>query len=185
MVWMPWAHQGPLGARSAQLNEYRVAEMLASICQMTRRRLVARRIAFRHAAPRDVSVHQELLGRAPEFEASFDGFEAELACLAEPVRNENVKLRAYFEKQCERAREAFASDPAFTALLRQRLAGAQGGWPHSAWPTWRVHSVRAHAACPDAPSNPRAAPKKTPQHVDPAPARSSPCRRDGWLPPDA
>jgi len=45
---------------------------------MTRRRLVPRRIAFRHSAPRDVSAHQELLGRAPEFEASYDGFEAEL-----------------------------------------------------------------------------------------------------------
>jgi AraC-like DNA-binding protein len=127
MVWVPW----PIEVRSElarrSVNEYQVAEMLASICQMTQRRLVPRRIAFRHAAPRDVSLHQELLGRAPEFEASFDGFEAELAWLAEPIRNKNVKLRAYFEKQCERAREAFSSDPAFTALVRQRLAANMEG----------------------------------------------------------
>jgi AraC-like DNA-binding protein len=110
------------------VNEYQVAEMLASICQMTQRRLVPRRIAFRHTAPRDVSVHQELLGRAPEFAAAFDGFEAELGWLAEPLRGKNVKLRAYFEKQCAQAREAFVSDPAFTALVRQRLtANMEGG----------------------------------------------------------
>jgi AraC-like DNA-binding protein len=127
MVWVPW----PIKVRSElarrSVNEYQVAEMLASICQMTQRRMVPRRIAFGHAAPRDVSVHQELLGRAPEFEASFDGFEAEVAWLAEPVRNVNTKLRAYFERQCERAREAFSSDPAFTALVRQQLAARMEG----------------------------------------------------------
>jgi pimeloyl-ACP methyl ester carboxylesterase len=35
------------------------------------------------------------------------------------------------------------------------------------------------------PEQPEGGAEKTPQHVDPAPARSSPCRRDGWLPPDA
>lgn len=127
LIWLPW----PLEVRSElarrSVNEYQVAEMLASICQMTRRCLVPRRICFRHSAPRDVSVHQELLGRAPEFGARFDGFEAELAWLAEPIRGSNVKLRAYFEKQCERSREAFSSDPAFTALVRQRLAASMHG----------------------------------------------------------
>jgi AraC-like DNA-binding protein len=127
MIWLPW----PIKVRSElarrSVNEYQVAEMLASICQMTQRRLVPRRIAFRHSAPRDVSAHQELLGRAPEFEASYDGFEVELGWLAEPIRGKNPKLRAYFEKQCERARAAFESDPAFTALVRQRLAANMEG----------------------------------------------------------
>jgi AraC-like DNA-binding protein len=128
MVWQPWPIQVRSELARRSVNEYQVSEMLASICQMTQRRLVPRRIAFRHAAPRDVSAHRELLGRAPEFDASFDGFEAELSWLAEPLRGKNVKLRAYFEKQCERARQAFASDPAFTALVRQRLvASMQGG----------------------------------------------------------
>ncbi len=127
MVWMPW----PIDVRSElarrSVNEYQVAEMLASICQMTQRRMVPRRIAFRHSAPRDVSVHRELLGRAPEFDASFDGFDAELGWLEEPLRGKNPKLSAYFEKQCERLREAFATDPAFTALVRQRLAASMKG----------------------------------------------------------
>jgi AraC-like DNA-binding protein len=128
MSWLPW----PIEVRSELarrgVNEYQVAEMLASIRQMTQRRLVPRRIAFRHAAPRDASVHRELLGAAPEFDADFDGFEAELSWLSEPVRGKNAKLRAYFEKQCERARATFAADPAFTGLVRQQLASSmQGG----------------------------------------------------------
>jgi AraC-like DNA-binding protein len=107
--------------------------MLASIRQMTQRRLVPRRIAFRHAAPSDVSAHRELLGCAPEFESTFDGFEADRAWLTEPVRGKNPKLRAYFEKQCEQARQAFSDDPAFAALVRQRLAARmEGGAPSMA-----------------------------------------------------
>lgn len=101
--------------------------MLASICKLTQRRWVPRRIAFRHSAPRDVSAHQELLGRAPQFESSFDGFEADAAWLSEPVRTKNVKLRDYFEKQCQLARQAFMNDPPFTALVRQRLAVSMDG----------------------------------------------------------
>jgi AraC-like DNA-binding protein len=128
MVWLPW----PIAVRSERarraVNEYQVAEMLASICQMTQRRLVPRRITFRHPAPRDLSQFRELLGCTPQFDADYDGFEAELGWLAEPLRGKNPKLRAYFEKQCERAREAFADDPAFTSLVRQRLvAGMESG----------------------------------------------------------
>lgn len=130
LSWVSW----PIKVRSelarCSINEYQVAEMLASIRQMTQRRLVPRRIAFRHAAPRDVSVHRELLGCAPEFESTFDGLEADLGWLAEPVRGKNPKLRAYFEKQCARARQASSGDPAFTALVRQRLAARmEGGAP--------------------------------------------------------
>ena len=127
MTWVPW----PIKVRSEiarrSVNEYQVSEMLACVCQMIGRRVVPRRIAFRHPAPRDTSVHRELLGREPEFQADFDGFEAELGLLDEPIRGKNQKLRAYFEKQCQSAREAFASDPAFTALVRQRLAESMEG----------------------------------------------------------
>lgn len=127
MIWMPWPVKACSELARRSVNEYQVSEMLACICQMTERRLVPRRIAFRHSAPRDVSTHQELMGRAPEFEADFDGFEAELGWLDEPVRGKNPKLRAYFEKQCQSARDAFASDPAFTALVRERLAASMEG----------------------------------------------------------
>jgi AraC-like DNA-binding protein len=127
MLWCPW----PVKVRSElarrSVNEYEVAEMLASIRKLTQRRLVPRRIAFRHSAPRDVSAYRELLGQAPEFDASFDGFEADNSWLNEPVRSKNVKLRDYFERQCELAREAFATDPPFTALVRQRLAAGMDG----------------------------------------------------------
>jgi AraC-like DNA-binding protein len=127
MRWLPWRIQPRSELARRSVNEYQVAEMLTSICQMTQRRLVPRRIAFQHPAPHDISAHRELLGRAPEFEAAFDGFEADLGWLGEPLRGKNPKLRAYFEKQCERAREAFAGDPAFTALVRQRLAASMEG----------------------------------------------------------
>jgi AraC-like DNA-binding protein len=127
MVWRAW----PVRVRSElarrSVNEYQVAEMLTCIGQMTARRLVPERIAFQHPAPRDTSVYREILGKVPDFESSYDGFEANLSWLSEPVRGQNVKLRAYFEKQCARARETFSNDPAFTSLVRQRLAERMEG----------------------------------------------------------
>jgi AraC-like DNA-binding protein len=127
MIWIPW----PVTVRSElarrSVNEYHVAEMLASIRQMTQRPLVPRRVAFQHAAPLDTSTHRELLGRVPEFGASFDGFEAELSWLAEPVRSKNSKLREYFEKQCQRSRQASASDLPLTARVREKLAATMDG----------------------------------------------------------
>lgn len=127
MVWMPWpvTVQSEIARRG--VNEYQVTEMLTCIRQMTGRRLMPRRIAFRHTGPRDTAVHRELLGRLPDFEADFDGFEAELSWLSEPLRGTNSKLRAYFQKQCESTRDAFSSDPPFTALVRQRLAASMEG----------------------------------------------------------
>jgi hypothetical protein len=51
---------------------------------LTQKDFVPLRIVFRHPAPADTAPHRKLLGRAPEFGATFDGFEAELAWLAEP-----------------------------------------------------------------------------------------------------
>lgn len=133
MLWMPWPIKACSELARRSVNEYQVAEMLASICKMTERRWVPRRIAFRHSAPRDVSAHQELLGRAPEFSSAFDGFEADLAWLSEPLRAKNVKLRDYFDKQCQLACQAFAGDSPVTALVRQRLvASMDGGAPSMA-----------------------------------------------------
>jgi AraC-like DNA-binding protein len=127
MIWVPW----PVKARSElarrSVNEYQVAEMLASIRKMTQRNLVPRRIAFQHPAPPNVATHRELLGRVPDFDASFDGFDADLAWLAEPVRGKNPKLRDYFEKQCQLARQAFAEDLPFTAQVREKLAATMDG----------------------------------------------------------
>ncbi len=127
MVWLPWrvAVRSELAFRS--VNEYEVAEMLASIRQLTCKHLIPDRIAFRHRSPKDTSVHRELLGRQPEFEADFDGFEAGAAWLAEPIRTKNVRLREYFERQCGLAQQAFASDPPFSAQVRQRLIASMDG----------------------------------------------------------
>jgi AraC-like DNA-binding protein len=127
MVWHPWqlTVRSDLAARS--VNEYEVAEMLASIRKLTQKHLVPSRVAFRHRAPEDASVHRALLGRAPEFEADFDGFEADAAWLAEPIRTHNPRLREYFEKQCAQAQQAFAADPAFAAQVRRRLVASMDG----------------------------------------------------------
>lgn len=134
MKWVPWSVsiKSDLAVRS--VNEYQVAEMLGSIRQLTGRPLAPRRIAFRHSAPRDRGVaFEELLGCKPEYESDFDGFDAELGWLGEPLRNKNPKLRDYFVKQCELAVVAFASDPPVTAQVRQLLAAAMDGQlPHMA-----------------------------------------------------
>jgi AraC-like DNA-binding protein len=127
MTWIPWPFKVRSELARRSVNEYQVSEMLACVRQMTERRLVPLRIAFRHSAPQGGSVHRELLGLEPEFDADFDGFEAELGWLDEPIRGKNPKLRAYFERQCQSLAQAFASDPAFTALVRQRLASSMEG----------------------------------------------------------
>jgi AraC-like DNA-binding protein len=126
MIWRPWSVKASELAWRA-VNEYQVAEMLASIRRMTQRQLNPRGIMFRHKAPRDLATHKRLLGRVPEFEADFDGFEADMAWLAEPVRGKNPKLREYFVKQCELARQAFSEDPPFAGQVRQRLAASMDG----------------------------------------------------------
>jgi AraC-like DNA-binding protein len=104
-----------------------VAEMLVSLRQMTQRELAPRRIAFRHSAPREPSAFESLFGTAPDYGASFDGFEADASWLDEPLRATNSKLRDYFVKQCELASAAFASDPPLTGQVRQRLVASMDG----------------------------------------------------------
>jgi AraC-like DNA-binding protein len=127
MVWTPWPVKGHSEIAKRCVNEYEIAEMLASIRKMTQKRLIPDRIAFRHRAPADVSAHRELLGRAPEFGADFDGFEADVTWLAEPIRTQNPRLREYFDRQCRLVEAAFARDPPFTAQVRKQLAGSMDG----------------------------------------------------------
>jgi len=127
MVWTPWPVKGHSEIAKRSVNEYEIAEMLASIRKMTQKRLIPDRIAFRHPAPADVAVHRELLGRAPEFGADFDGFEADIAWLSEPIRTKNVRLREYFDRQCQMVEAAFARDPPFTAQVRRRLTASMDG----------------------------------------------------------
>ncbi len=132
MVWMPW----PIRVRSEvarrSVDEYQVAEMLTCVRQMTQAALAPARVAFRHSAPRDTSAHQALFGRGLEFDASFTGLEADASWLDMPLRAPNVRLREYFEKQCRRVEQTFARDPAFTAVVRQRLAANMEGGALSA-----------------------------------------------------
>lgn len=125
--WCAW----PIKVRSElarrSVDEYQVAEMLSSIRQMTGRALVPRRVVFTHSAPRDVSAHRELFGIMPSFDGEFVGLEADLSWLGEPLGATNPRFRGYFERQCEAAARAFASDPAFTAVVRQRVAANMEG----------------------------------------------------------
>jgi AraC-like DNA-binding protein len=127
MTWHPWELTGRSELAQRSVNEYEVAEMLASIRKLTDKHLVPTRIAFQHRAPRDTSVHRELLGRAPDFDADFDGFEAEATWLDEPIRSHNARLREYFDKQCTQAQQAFANDPPFASQVRQRLVATMDG----------------------------------------------------------
>ncbi|MGC4092773.1 MAG: AraC family transcriptional regulator ligand-binding domain-containing protein [Polyangiaceae bacterium] len=127
MTWLPWALPVKSELAWRSVNEYQVAEMLSCVRQMTARQLVPLRVAFRHSAPRDVSAQREFFERAPEYGSSFDGFEAEAWWLDEPLRGNNPKLRAYFEKQCQLLSQAFAAGPEFSGLVRQRLASSMEG----------------------------------------------------------
>lgn len=125
--WCAW----PIKIRSElarrSVDEYQVAEMLSSMRQMTGTRLVPRRVVFSHSAPRDRSAHRAFFGVDPSFDGDFVGLEAEARWLGEPLRATNPRIRDYFERQCQTAARVFASDPPFTAVVRQRVAANMEG----------------------------------------------------------
>lgn len=129
MRWIAWPIRACSELALQSVNEYQVAEMLASIRKLTQQPHVPAEIAFRHRAPRDRSEHRALLGREPRFEADYDGFEADLAWLDTPIRTKNVRLRDYFEKQCRLVAARFSTDASFTAQVREKLAASMDGRP--------------------------------------------------------
>jgi AraC-like DNA-binding protein len=122
MRWEAWRlAQAPEVGRRA-VNEYQVAEMLASLKTLVGEpRLRATRVCFRHPAPADRAAIGDLFGTAPEFDAEFDGFEVPREWLDRPLALSNPALRAYFEKQCREAAARFEADAAVTAKVRREL----------------------------------------------------------------
>jgi AraC-like DNA-binding protein len=127
MVWVPWRMEGGSDLGWRGVNEFEVAEMLASIRRLSKEHLIPRRVCFRHSAPPDLTQYRELLGCTPDFGAEFDGFEADAAWLGKKVRTDNSGLREYYERQCSLAVKAFAGEPEFTQKVRQRLVASLGG----------------------------------------------------------
>jgi AraC-like DNA-binding protein len=126
LSWSAW----PLKSKAAgarAMNEYQVAEMLAAMRQMTKQRLVPKRVAFTHEAADAGEAWRETFGVMPEFGADFCGFEADASWLSLQVRTGNAKLRDYFERQCTEVKAAFARDPPFAAEVRQRLVASMNG----------------------------------------------------------
>jgi AraC-like DNA-binding protein len=122
MRWEAWrlARAPEVGRRA--VNEYEVAEMLASVKTLIGEpRFRATRICFRHPAPADPAALADLFGTAPEFDAEFDGFEVPRELLDHPLALSNPALRAYFEKQCKEAAARFEGDTTVTAKVRREI----------------------------------------------------------------
>lgn len=124
LVWNPWPLRSPA---LAIVSTYQVAEMLTATRRLTHARLVPRRVAFRHSRPADTTAHRKVFGLEPDFDADFDGLEADASWLELPIRTANPRLRAYFEKQCAAVQAEFAQDPPFAAQVRRQLSATMNG----------------------------------------------------------
>ena len=128
MRWEPWLVHGAPEPGWRGMNEYQVAEMLASVRTLVAEpSLVPLRICFRHCPGPDCARLAAVYGRAPEHGAEFDGFEVHEELLARPLAFSNAAMRAYFERQCGEALAKFETDAAVTGKVRQQLARGMDG----------------------------------------------------------
>lgn len=128
MRWEAWRIAGAPEVGRRAVNEYQVAEMLASVKTLAGDpRLRATRICFRHPAPAQPAAVAERLGTTPEFGAEFDGFEVPREWLDRPLALSNAALLAYFEKQCKEAAQRFEADAAVTGKVRREIIQGMNG----------------------------------------------------------
>jgi len=128
MRWEPWLVEGAPESGRRAMNEYQVAEMLASARTLVAEpRLVPLRICFRHAPGADPTRLAAVFGLEPEHHAEFDGFEVRDELLARPLAFSNAAMRAYFERQCSEALAKFETDAMLTGKVRQQLARGMDG----------------------------------------------------------
>jgi AraC-like DNA-binding protein len=128
MRWEPWllVDAPERGRRAA--NEYAVGEMLASVRKLTGEpQLTPERLCFRHRADFAPEIFATTFGMQPEFGAEFDGFEVPQALLERPLALSNPALRAYFERQCTEALQAFDDDQAVTSRVRRQIMSGMNG----------------------------------------------------------
>jgi AraC-like DNA-binding protein len=128
MRWEPWLLDDVPEAGRRAVNEYEVAEMLASVRTLLGEpRLAPARLCFRHATSADGAALGAVFGVSPELSAEFDGFEVPRQLLERPLALSNPALRAYFERQCREAAERFEADAALTGKVRRRVIEGMNG----------------------------------------------------------
>jgi AraC-like DNA-binding protein len=127
MRWEAWVLDAAPEVGRRAVNEYQVAEMLASVRTLIGEpRLLPSRVCFRHPkqSPEQLAA---IYGVLPEFGAEYDGFEVPRELLGRPLALSNASLRAYFEKQCQEASARFRADAALTGKVRRRVIDGMNG----------------------------------------------------------
>lgn len=110
------------------VNEYQVAEMLASLRTLVGDpRLAPERVCFQHLPGADPEALAAVFGVRPELCAGFDGFEVGADLLERPLAHSNAALRVYFERQCQEAAERFHADAALTGRVRREIIEGMNG----------------------------------------------------------
>jgi AraC-like DNA-binding protein len=128
MRWEAWLLAGAPEAGRRAVNEYQVAEMLASIRTLVGEpRLAPARLCFRHPPSVAPEALAGIFGTLPEFGAEFDGFEVPSELLKRPLALSNAGLRGYFERQCQEAAARFEADSALTGKVRRQIIGGMNG----------------------------------------------------------
>jgi AraC-like DNA-binding protein len=127
MRWEPWSLRDAPEVGRRAVNEYQVGEMLASVRTLVAEpRLVPTRLCFRHRLVEPESL-TPIFGIRPELGADFDGFEVPSELLERPLAFSNPALRAYFERQCTEAAQAFEADAAVTGKVRREIIARMNG----------------------------------------------------------
>lgn len=127
MRWEAWLLDDAPEVGRRAVNEYQVAEMLASVRTLVGEpRLVPTRICFRHPK-RDPAPLAAIYGILPELEAAYDGFEVPSELLQRPLALSNAGMRAYFDKQCAEASARFEADAALTGKVRRLVIEGMNG----------------------------------------------------------
>jgi AraC-like DNA-binding protein len=128
MRWEAWPLGGAPEAGRRAVNEYQVAEMLASVRTLVGEpRLSPARICFQHTSRAEPDAFEPVFGIRPEFQAEFDGFEVHGELMTRPLSLSNAALRAYFDRQCQEAAARFEADAALTARVRHQIIEGMNG----------------------------------------------------------
>jgi AraC-like DNA-binding protein len=126
MRWDPWLLDDAPEVGRRAVNEYQVAEMLASVRTLLGEpRLVPARLCFRH--PAGSANGATPFGISAEYSAEFDGFEVPRELLDRPLTMSNPALKAYFERQCQEATARFDADATLTGKVRRRVIQGMDG----------------------------------------------------------
>lgn len=123
-VRVRYLHPAGDAAPSRHIDECAMAELVCGIRFLTDRDVRPRVVRFRHLAPADTSVHDDIFHAPLSFGAEHTELELDRTTLALPMRAAHDVYREIFEREVERAIERRPRARALSLQVRTLLEGA-------------------------------------------------------------